>query len=87
MNRSRSIYIHTKKKEVIKSYKQTVYIRYQNQNGTWERWDDTSAITENVLCGSTYTFDTKNITGNSNGIQTYTGCQSSLMMEHPLPIK
>ena len=65
MNRSRSIYIHTKKKEVIKLYKQTVYIRYQNQNGTWERWDDTSAITENVLCGSTYTFDTKNITGNS----------------------
>lgn len=65
MNRSRSIYIHTKKKEVVKSYKQTVYIRYQNQNGTWERWDDTSAITENVLCGSTYTFDTKNITGNS----------------------
>ena len=30
-----------------------------------ERWDDTSAITENALYGSTYTFDTKNITGNS----------------------
>lgn len=59
INGERSGYIHTKKK----SYTQTAYIKFQNADGSWGSWG--SPIKTDIRYGSTYTFDTKNITDNS----------------------